>query len=496
MTVDRSSSRTEQLQIVSGGAGWHVLGRGIKTLLELLLNLLLANVLLAGLYGVFTYTQTLLIVFRTAASHGSDTALSRFVPSFPPGDPRRGRVVGLALASGAVFGIAGAVALFVFAGRINDLTLDTPVFEDALRVVAVAVPFEVLIVVVNSGFISVERIRHRTLVDDAVYPVLRLVATLVAVALGFSLLGMLAALAVGAVLVAAFAVRLFLRATDIAPRLTASAELAREYYGFALPTGVTNLGGFLYNRADVLIVGIFLSPTAVAIYGVALLLSKGLSLPHSGFRQLFTPLAARLNTGDNREDLQFVYRVTVRWAFTSAAFLAVALLVYRVEVLGLFGEQFTRGSAVLAVAVFGQFVRAGVGPSGNLLQVTDHQYFVLVVEWGLGIANVILDVYLVTRIGLIGPALASAGVLVVLNLTYIGGLYYFEGLRPYDRRITKPVIAAAAAGGVMVVLAPYLPGLWFFLGILAGSATMAGLIVALGIEDADKRVFATMVDTR
>ena len=188
-----------------------------------------------------------------------------------------------------------------------------------------------------------------------------------------------------------------------------------------------------------------------------------------------------------------VYDKVKRLVFTVAGFLSAGRFNYRVELLAVFGDSYTRGSLVLAVFVLSRVVSNGAGAIGWLLLMTDHQYLDMVNSWMLGVLNIALSYYFVLRFGLIGAALGTGSSLAFVNLLRLGQLRYLEGLWPYDRTYLKPVAALVPASGVMALTRPmFPPSVGILAGMALGGAVFAGGLLALGVERRDRELVAAL----
>jgi len=219
-------------------------------------------------------------------------------------------------------------------------------------------------------------------------------------------------------------------------------------------------------------------------------------VPLLAANQLFAPAASRLYSRGERADLVGIYSAVTRWIFTVSLVLFVLIGVFRLELLGLFGPEFTAGTAVLVLMLVGQLCNAATGPSGYLLMMTDHQYVVMANEWVFGIANVVLTVVFIHLFDLVGAALASAAVLALRNLTKLAEVWYFERMAPYGRSFVKPVLAGTLTAGALLTVQPVLPGgsLALVVGLPIGLAVYVGALRFLGIESVDADLYAQLVE--
>ncbi|MFB6219641.1 MAG: polysaccharide biosynthesis C-terminal domain-containing protein [Halobacteriaceae archaeon] len=119
----------------------------------------------------------------------------------------------------------------------------------------------------------------------------------------------------------------------------------------------------------------------------------------------------------------------------------------------------------------------------------------MVNSWGLGILNVGASYYFIVEFGLVGAALGTAGSMAFINLLRLAQLWYLEGLQPYTLAYLKPVGATAGMAAAMATLRPLFDGAVLLVaGAAVGLATFAGLLLLLGVDPADRRLFASLYE--
>jgi len=257
-----------------------------------------------------------------------------------------------------------------------------------------------------------------------------------------------------------------------------------------------DIGSILYTKIDILMVGFFLLESSVGIYRIAVLLTTFLALPLMAINQLFPPIASRLFSERNFEDLERVYSITARWAFTFTLPLALVVAIYDVEVLKLFGPEFAAGGNVVLLFAIGRTISSAVGPSGYLLMMTDNQYYSMLNQWLLGVLNIALNYVLILKFGLIGAAVATVVVLILINFIRVGEVWYLERITPFSGAFLKPIMAGFLAGVVMIQFAKFFAGyVLLIVGSGIGVSAFFGLLILFGIEDRDKELLEKAIQT-
>ncbi len=496
---DTSESRLSSLASIARGGSLYTVGKIVSDAGEFVLHLLVSRWLGAGLYGLFAYGKTLAFTALLLTNLGSDKSILRYLPQYEQQPTKRRFLLGLAWLTSTFGGLVVASALFVFAPTISAFTLTDPQFVAVLRLFAGILFLDTLANLLYATFRALDVIEYEILSRRLLKPVLRVAAVGTALLLGASVYGVVAAMVVASLLTLGVAGYLFVTRTDIRPTLRSSAanrQTVRSYYNYSLPLTAKEAGTVMQGRVDVLMVGFFLSSAAVGIYNVSVLVAGLLYVPLLAANQLFAPVASRLYSQGKQTDLAAVYTAVTRWIFTISLLLASVVIVFRAEILGLFGSEFTAGTAVLTLFVISQLCNCATGPSGDLLMMTDHQYAVMLNEWVFGIANVILNIVLIQQFGIIGAALASAGVLAVRNLTKLTEVWYFERMQPYSWAFLKPVVAGgvSTAGMVVSTAVVALPALSsVVVGIGVGFVLYGTTLAVLGIEPVDYELYEQFV---
>ncbi|WP_246999244.1 flippase [Halosolutus gelatinilyticus] len=489
------SASGDSLRDISGGAALHFGGKAASNGLGFVFNLLMTRTLGATLYGVFTYANTLIEFLMVLARLGTGKSILRFLPANADDPARSNWIIYVAYLTALGSSIVIGTVLYVFAPEINDLTLSDPLLVLVLQVLAIVLPFNTLLNLTNQIFRGLKRLELQVVVADVTQHLVRIFAVAVAFLLGFSLVGAVAAIAIGSILTLAIAVSLLYTKTNIRPLGKRSNGSLKHFYNYSLPLTLKDIGQKLYTRVDILMVGLFLTGSAVGIYRISILLSSFLVLPLQGINQLFPPVASDLNENGQRAELESVYQVITRWTFTIVIPPAIALVMYSHEALRIFGDGFSGGATVLALFALAQLTNCAVGPSGFLLMMTDHQYVNMINQWVLGVSNLILNYVLILQFGFIGVAVATAGSLAVINVVRVIEVWYLEGMTPYSRSYWKPIVAGILTVPVMAAWTFVLSGYpLLFVGAASGLVAFGLLLFAFGIEAEDKEFYADTIE--
>jgi O-antigen/teichoic acid export membrane protein len=470
--------------VTSGGVSVH---RILTTATELVLTRGLGPVS----YGVYALAWRIAQLLVRLVTFGSMPTLQRYVPGGDRG--QRSRVAGLAYATTLGFGAAFAVCLWLLAPAINAATLDQPLFPPTMRLFGFLVGLIGLLIVTAGIFRATGSARGEVLFNKLLRPAARLAGASIALALGYSVVGVAGAIVLASVALVVVGVPYAVRSTGILPTLRGFRSEAKRFYNHAAPVAMSSLGKVFQNRIDLLLVGAMLTAVAAGVYNVVLVLVSIAWIPLLAFNQLLPPIASDLYEESEMETLNAVYSTATRLIVTTVLPFLGFIGVYGEALLGVFGPTYMMGYLPLLVYFGGVFVGSAVGATGWLLMMTDHQYARMALDWFLAVLNIALTYAFILRFGLVGAALGTSIAIAVQNGLQVLLLRHFEGLWPFCRSFLTPLAAGVVMTGVMLAVRLWLPG---FLGVaLGGVAGLAGYLLALralGVDPRDRFVVSTL----
>ena len=484
------------LDTISEGAGLFLTGKLFSKGIGFVTNFVLTRGLGASLYGIFSYINILFALVMVFTRLGGNKSVLRYLPEYEDDSDTQNSILLLTYATSLVASVVVAGLIFLSAPIISAYTLDKPIFTEVLRVAALVIPFRTLSRLTFATFKSVDRMQFNVITSSGVRPIIRLIFVGIPIVLGYSLYGAVVGLIAAGIVTFLVSIGVLLKYTKLGGLSLPDKKQTKEYYDFSIPLTFNQLGNFLYNRVDILIVGFLLTDAAVGIYNISVVLAGLLVLPLTAFNQMFPPIASKLYHDDEADELESVYGTITRWIFTLSLFPALVVFAFPQEILSIFGPDFVRGRYVLILFAVAQLTNCAVGPSGFLLMMTDHQYLTLFNQLSSGILNTALNIVLILEFGFIGAAVATASVLAGINILRVGQVWYLEGLQPYDLTYVKPLMAGGLSIFTMFAVGTVLSGyVLLVLGAALGFALFAVVMYLLGFEESEKEMIRKLIDT-
>lgn len=470
------------------GTGANVIGLACGVAAAFGVQLLLGRQLAHGGLALVTVAVQVAFVAAAGARFGMDLAAVRVVAIGEGSGDVSGlrslvdRCAGVALAAGAVLGLAIAAA--------------APLTGDRATAIAIGAASLPLIAVTNV-YLGATRGRKRMGPTLWVFwigqPVAWIALAALAIAAGGGADAAVAAYDVSW-LGAAVAARVLWRRGSEWPggrRATRAEVVAVLRYG--APRAPSALLAQALFWGDLFVLAHFVSGRRLDAYAAAARISQLILLFLTSVNLVFSPFAADLHARGERERLDALFKRSTRWALAATLPLAIVLFVAAPQVLSAFGPGFDTGSTPLRIMLLGQTVNVATGGVA----------FVLVMAGFTGVDlldNVLaaallfgLAVPLASAEGPAGAAAAAATALAAVNLLRLAQVSRLIGVQPFDAayvRLAVPAAGCAAAAWLARTATDSHP--WWVAGAataLAGTAAYA-LLLPAGLPAAERATVA------
>jgi O-antigen/teichoic acid export membrane protein len=206
------------------------------------------------------------------------------------------------------------------------------------------------------------------------------------------------------------------------PRTQLNAGTETEWLGplrGALPFLLLLALNTLIAYADILIVGVIRGPEDAGAYRVASHMAMLIAFPLTAMNIAAAPLIARLFAEGQLTQLNDLARQAGIKVLLAAIGAFTVVMFFGEWALTLFGPGFDRAYPALSLLAIGYLVNACTGVSGYLLIMTGHEKAAIIAFSSGALVNVLGNILLVGRFGLIGAGVATAIGTVLLSTLLI-----------------------------------------------------------------------------
>lgn len=483
------------LQSIIGGAKWVFGGRIIKLVVVFLAQIIVARILGATFYGGIAQANAVVGVAGMIGALGIGSGVSRQLAYYED-EPERARGV---IRAGLIIGVVGTglvgAGLFLAAPY-----LATEFFHDDNLVVLIQIAsFGVPLGFVGNLGVSMAKASRdaslHTYINQLLRPITNSVFRIGAAVFGFGAVGVITGNVVAQAITAVIAVVLAVRTVPFSLR-GSTASMYGNLFTFSLPLMFAGSFNFLIGDIDTFLLGALDTSTAVGLYTAVFNLRPMVLVFFFPATYLLGPVLTRLQKEKRATDAKRTYTAISKWTTLVSFPLFLLPFLFPTVVLGVsYGSGYVNPDTALVLQLFAvsMLVNVALGANDRAVVALGHNRATM---WIAAIAagvNLLLNVLLIPRFGMIGAALASTVAFMSRDVINTVLLYRIHGLLPLSRGVAR-VFAA------MAVLVP--PGYVAFVTVAPVTflpVTIVGILflilyaplaIRLGVEgDVDYELF-------
>jgi O-antigen/teichoic acid export membrane protein len=530
-----SSDERGRLAGLARGSVANLAGAAVAAVTTLAITVLVTRSFSQPVAGAFYSAISLFLIVEAVAGLGAYVGAINFIARLR----RLGRdeqipaILRAAIVPVVVVSVLAAVAMFALAGPLSNLLLKgdlgqagaTPALvADALRALALALPFAALVDTLTGIARGYRDMRPTVVVDRVGRSSAQLIAVLIAVlARRAALLAPLWAVPyIPAAAVAWFWLRRIRRNQEAraahqpaAPALPGPAESQASgpdggagpsagvgmasatvggFWRFTAPRALASIVQITLQRLDIVLVAVIRGPADAAIYTAATRFLVAGQFGNTAIINASQPRFAELFAVGDYRGAGRVYQVTTAWLIVLTWPIYLLSVIFGPEVLSLFGHSYRAGHLVMIILGLTLLLSAACGQVDTVLITTGRSGWSLANGLSALVINVVLDVLLIPKYGITGAAIGWSVAIVVCNLTPLAQLARVYRLHPFGRgtltaaglatvsfaviplaaRVLLGTGAAVSIGAVCAGCCLQVAGLWWFRDSLR-LATMPGL---------------------
>ena len=407
-----------------------VLLKSLFVSLGLLTSTLLAQLLGRADYGRYAYTIACISLIAIPASLGLDRLLVRDISIYASkaqwpylfGLLRWSRVIVLLTSVG-----------FMSLG--NTFIWSTDFIESPLKLpLSIGLLYIPLGALKELNLATMRGLNHvaLSLLPDTILAPLLLIATISLCRwLGSENLSLLSVLAIQlGVLGTTLAISLVVlqRLLPTLAKKTTLAYQGRKWILSALPMMVLGALQIIHGRIDVLMLGNLHGPETVAIYSAVLQGMNYITIPLLSTNTLLAAQIAKLYAAGELVQLEQMLIQSARIVVGLSSLAMVVMISFSQTYFNLFGDSYSSGRLTLVLLCVGQLVNVTTGSVGVVLNMTGHEYSMML-SVGLSVLlNIGLNLFLIPLWGANGAAVATIVSLTFVNVVKALWVYRHLGL--------------------------------------------------------------------
>ena len=182
----------------------------------------------------------------------------------------------------------------------------------------------------------------------------------------------------------------------------------KEWLHVSFPMMLTIFAQRFMRRSDIIILGLMVQPALVGAYAIAAQFSDVSSIGQKGIFSIFSPRAASLYAEKKHSDIKPLYKKMQVYGLLSAGALSVIIAFATPSVMAFFGEGYNAGYSALLILLVGQFITVCYGPVGILMIMTEHEKVAMKFTMIAALGNLIFNPLAIYFYGLEGAAIVTS----------------------------------------------------------------------------------------
>lgn len=263
--------------------------------------------------------------------------------------------------------------------------------------------------------------------------------------------------------------------------------LRRRIAEYSVPLTASRGANVIDKQVDIVLVGFFLNPSAVAFYTLAKQISQFVMAPAGSIGFAVSPAYGEDKANERLDRAARIYETTLQYVLLLYVPAAVGLLlVAEPAILLVFGSEYA--GAIPVVRVLSAYIvfQAVTNITTQGIDYLGRARYRAITKGLTSLANFGLNLLLIPMMGVAGAAFATVATFGVYTLANVYIMYVELPLR-FDRILRIAIGAALIStvmGGCLVFLAPHISGYPSLAGVVAFGALVWGVLAtASGLLD-------------
>jgi O-antigen/teichoic acid export membrane protein len=199
---------------------------------------------------------------------------------------------------------------------------------------------------------------------------------------------------------------------------------------------------------------------------------------------------ARLHGRHDPVAISAYFSMVTRWITTIGFPIALAVAILRLDLLRLFDTAYEGDTVFMLLLLVPPLLSVTCGLAGNIIVMTGHSMWNLLNSTTVAVVNVLLNLVMIPRYGLIGAVVATVIASTIMSAMQLIEAKTLLNVALIVRQIFKPYVAILPPVALMIVAELWLPALS---GNPAGRIAMAAagaalfffVLAAQGVESRD-----------
>tara|TARA_Y100000310_G_scaffold82857_1_gene79486 strand:- start:37883 stop:39403 length:1521 start_codon:yes stop_codon:yes gene_type:complete len=414
------------LDKIVSGASIVFIGMIISKLLSYVYRLIIARIGVSE-YGLFSLGLGIIGIIIGISLFGLQRGVLRYV-SYYRGKEDLGSVKGAIVYSlkiSFMISFVLGILLFLLSDFIALNYFNNTNLSFILKILAIVIPINVINEVSLHAILGFQKIKYVVISKNIILNLVKVLLTLILLYFSISIIGIAVVYVISFLISLIFS--LYFLERKVFPIIRSkikSIYVGKEIFSFSWPLVFSSFAMMIMGWSDTIMIGLFKTVREVGLYNTALPTAQILYTIPQGLAFLVVPTLTYLFSKKDMNEFKLVYKSTTKWIFIINIILFSIFILFPKEIITiLFGAEYSIASSSLVILSMGLFLNYSFILTNYIPTVTNRTKLELLNISSGAILNIILNIILIPKYGIIGAAVATS---ISFLLTSV--LYFIEGL--------------------------------------------------------------------
>jgi O-antigen/teichoic acid export membrane protein len=439
-----------------------------------LLTVALARILNPNEYGLLFLAISVLSISKILSTLGIPKSGGRYISEYKEKEPEKIKKIIYSTFVLTAFPISIVIIILLLGHRFISTLLNEPELATFLLIGTIYILFSTNLNVIKGLLWGFEAIRDKSVIH-AVDRGLRLPFALGFAILGYGALGAFAGYIISAVVASVVGVPyIYNRYTSNKYTGTKEEGLRRQIFEYAVPLTASNAARVLDNRIDILLVGFFINPTAVAFYTVSKQVSSFVLSPIGSLGVTLGPTFQAQKAQGNIDTASRMYEEALSYGLLLYIPAVTGLIIVaRPAIEFVFGAEYLSAVPVLRLLALWALLRSVTAVTGQALDFLGRAKHRAIVYGGSAGINFVLNLLLIPLMGVVGAAVATV---ITYSLYTVATLYIIT----IELNLRTSWLLRRSVSATFISLLMAIP-VYFLVGYVSDIITLVLVVVVGGV---------------
>lgn len=443
---DETENVNNSLQKVAKGSIIVFFSTIVGLLCAFIGRVMLARFFTSSEYGIFSLGFTILSISMVLGGLGLSNGVTRQI-AYYLGKNKTSSVKGIIFWSillSIFSGLLIFVTLFLGSDIIATKIFDIPRLSYPLKIFSIAIPFYILITVLSSIFRGFKKVKEKAIFVDLLrnllFPLFLLPVIYFSLSFEWGVIAYILSIIITSFIFILYFIKKKLIDQNFLKK-DLDISIGKKLLLFSFPLLIVAMMHQIMSWTDTFVLGLYSTSDSVGLYNAALPFGSFVSMVFNVMLFVYIPVASELYAREKISEMKRSYATLTKWICSVTLPMMLVLVLFPSLVLNFFfGHEYILAAVALQVLAIGFFVDNLMGPNGATLTAMGKTRFLMLATFVAAFVNVLLNVYLIPRYGIVGAAIATIVALVSINIIRTAKLYSISRIHSFEKNILKPII--------------------------------------------------------